>query len=138
MFIPTYLTLYLIYLTPILYSHVRKPLVLKVGTSVTLVTADRTAVHPRHQAVPGGPVDGRNPRRVDLTLRVHGGHHEGGHGGGGGGSARPIARAEEVILLSPTMEYCALPQAVAGLPPLPLPLGPLSPLDSNTKTLGHK
>lgn len=108
------------------------------GTSVTLVTADRPAVHPRHQAVPGGPVDGRNPRRVDLTLRVHGGHHEGGHGGGGGGSARPIARAEEVILLSPTMEYCALPQAVAGLPPLPLPLGPLSPLDSNTKTLGHK
>lgn len=29
-FIPNYLTLYLIYLTPILYSHVRKPLVLKV------------------------------------------------------------------------------------------------------------
>lgn len=83
-------------------------------------------------------MDGRDARRVDLTLRVHGSHHEGGDGSRGGGPARPIARAEEVLLLSPTMEYCALPQAVAGLPPLPLPQGPLRPLDSNTKSLGHK
>lgn len=108
------------------------------GGSVILATADRTAVHPRHQTVSGGPVDGRDARRVDLTLRVHGSHHEGGDGGRGGGPAGPIARAEEVLLLSPTMECCALPQAVAGLPPLPLPQGPLRPLDSNTMSLGHK